>query len=125
MGKPLSVDLRSPLVASVTPAMSRRGAAEPFGVCRHRRALAASRQHDGHHCGQTAGRRHTFAPHRSIQRRDPAAVAVLKDIRRVELAALPAERAWCFFLDQHGLALPHRHGMTFKKNRARSRAGAT
>jgi hypothetical protein len=70
MGKPLSVDLRSPLVAAVTPGMSRRGAAEPFDVCRHRRALGASRPHDGHHCGQTAGRRHTFAPHRSIQRRE-------------------------------------------------------
>jgi hypothetical protein len=54
---------------------------------------------------------------------NPAAVAVLKDIRRVKLAALHAERAWCFFLDQHGLALPHRHDR--QKNRARSRAGAT
>ena len=32
MGKPLSLDLRSRLIAAVSEGMSRRGAAERFGV---------------------------------------------------------------------------------------------
>ena len=124
MGKPLSPDLRSRLVAAVAGGLSRRAAAERFGVS------AASAVRWVHACKTTGSiaakpqggdtRSHHVEGFGGVIL---AAVEAKKDISLVELAELlRTEHGACFaastvwrFLD--------RHAMTFKKNGARSRAG--
>ena len=71
MGKTLSIDLRARLVAAVSEGMSRRGAAERFGVSAASavRWVAAVRT-TGIVAAKPKGRRHTLASHRRVQRRD-------------------------------------------------------
>jgi len=125
MGKPLSTDLRSRLVSAVAGGMSRRAAAERFGVS----AASAVRWVQAVNTAGTVEakpqggdtRSHRIEAYSSVIL---AAVAVQKDISLVELAELlRAEHGASFGASTVWRCLD-RHGMTFKKNSARSRAGA-
>jgi transposase len=126
MGKPLSTDLRSRLVAAVAGGMSRRAAAERFGVS----AASAVRWAQAVNTTGTVAAKPQGGDTRShhieaFSRVILTAVAAQKDISLVELAEL--------LRTQHGVSFGastvwrclDRHGMTFKKNSARSRARAT
>ena len=126
MGKPLSVDLRSRLGAAVSEdGMSRRGAARRFGVS----AASAVRWVEAVNTTGTVEakpqggdtRSHRIEAFSSVIL---AAVAAQKDISLVELAEmLRADHGMSFAASTVWRCLD-RHGMTFKKNSACSRAGA-
>ena len=121
MGKPLSIDLRSRLVAAVSEGMSRRGAAERFGVS----AASAVRWVDAIKTTGTVEAKPQGGDTRShrIEAFSAvilAAVAAQKDISLVELAErLRIEHGASFGASTVWRCLD-RHGMTFKKNSARS-----
>ena len=123
MGRTLSEDLRLRVIAAVEAGLSRRAAAERFGVgiataIRWMRAFKAT----GSTRAQPKRRGSTLASHRGIPGRDPRCRRVKMDITLVELAEmlrrehdLPVALSTIWrFLD--------RHAMTLKKNRARQRA---
>lgn len=125
MGKPLSTDLRSRLVAAVAGGMSRRAAAGRFGVS----AASAVRWAQAVNTTGTVAAKPQGGDTRSHRIEAFSgviltAVAAQKDISLVELAEL--------LRTQHGVSFGastvwrclDRHGMTFKKNSARSRARA-
>jgi transposase len=124
MAKPLSEDLRTRVVRAVEDGMSRRAAAERFGISvasavrfvkewRQSGATKAKRQ------GGDQRSQRIEEHHEAIM----GAIEAKPDMTLVELSEmLKAERGVSFapssiwrFLD--------RHGVTFKKKRARSRAG--
>ena len=125
MGKPLSVDLRSRLVAAVAGGLSRRAAAERFGV-------SAATGVRWVYVSATTGRLKakpqggdTRSHH--IEVFGPvilAAIEAHKDISLVELAELLRSRHGASFAASTVWRFLDRHAMTFKKNGARSRAGA-
>ncbi len=124
MGKPLSIDLRSRLVAAVAGGLSRRAAAERFGVS----AASAVRWMQAVNMtgsiqakpqgGDTRSRR--IEAFRTVIL---GAVEAQKDIGLVELAELLRTEYGVSFAASTVWRFLDRHGMTFKKNRARSRAG--
>ena len=122
MAKTLSEDLRSRLIAAVESGMSRRGAAERFGV-----AIATSIRWvrawrmTGSVCALPRGGdlgSHRIEAFRGVVL---AAIDAQVDITLSELADL--------LRDQHGASfariwrLLDRHGVSIKKNGARRRAG--
>jgi transposase len=126
MGKPLSLDLRSRLVAAVSWGMSRRGAAERFGVSAASavRWLAAVNTTGSVEAKPQGGdtRSHRIEAFSAVIL---AAVEGQKDISLVELAELLRTEHGASFAASTVWRCLDRHGMTFKKNSARSRAGAT
>ncbi len=124
MGKPLSTDLRSRLVAAVAGGLSRRGAAERFGVS----AASAVRwvhanNTTGSVCAKPQGgdtRSHHVEAFRATIL---SAIEAQKDISLVELAQLLRTRHGVSFAASTVWRFLDRHAMTFKKNSARSRAG--
>ena len=125
MGKPLSLDLRSRLVAAVSGGMSRRSAAERFGVS----AASAVRWVAAVNATGSVAAKPQGGDTRS--RRIEAFSAVIlavvagrKDISLVELADLLRIEHGASFAASTVWRCLDRHGMTFKKNCARSRAGA-
>ena len=125
MGKPLSIDLRSRLIAAVAGGMSRRSAAERFGVS----AASAVRWVHAVNTMGTAQAKPQGGDTRSHRIEAfsgviLAAVAMQKDISLVELAELLRTEHGASFGASTVWRCLDRHGMTFKKNRARSRAGA-
>ena len=124
MGKPLSIDLRSRLVAAVAGGMSRRAAAERFGVA------AASAVRWVHACNTTGAicakpqggdtRSHHIEAYRDVIL---AAIEARKDITLVELAELLRTKHGASFAASTVWRFLDRHAMTVKKNRARQRAG--
>ncbi len=125
MGKPLSLDLRSRVVAAVSGGLSRRQAAERFGVS----AASAVRWVEAVNTTGTAEakpqggdtRSHRIEAFSSVIL---AAVAARKDISLVELAESLRTRHGVLFAASTVWSCLDRHGMTFKKNSARRRAGA-
>ena len=126
MGKPLSIDLRSRLVAAVAGGLSRRAAAECFGVS------AASAVRWVHACNTTG----TVSPkpqggdtrlHHIEAFGDVilTAIEARKDISLVELADLLRAKHGTSFAASTVWRFLDRHAMTFKKNGARRRAGPT
>ena len=124
MGKPLSGDLRSRLIVAVGEGMSRRAAAERFGVA----AASAVRWVRAF---KTTG---TFAAkpqggdtrsHRIEAFRDAILVAIeaQKDITLVELAEMLAREHGARFAPSTVWRFLDRHAITIKKNGARQRAG--
>ena len=125
MGKPLSDDLRSRLVAAVACGSSRRAAAARFGVS----AATAVRWV---HAATTTGsvkpkpqggdtRWHRIEVFAAVilaafEARKDTTLAELSDMLRVENGASFAKSSVWRCLD--------RHAITFKKNRARGRAGS-
>ncbi len=126
MGKPLLVDLRSRLVSAVTGGLSRRAAAERFGVSAASavRWVAAAKStgtiDPKPQDGDTRSR-HIEAFRDVIL----AAVEAQKDISLVELADLLRTSHGVSFAASTVWRFLDRHAMTFKKNRARQRAGTT
>ena len=125
MTKPLSIDLRHRVVSAVDGGMSRRAAAARFGVAVSRAIKSVDQWR---RTGDVRPRRQggDYRSHRIEAHAAEilARVARQPDITLLEIAA---------YLDEaHGLKvapssvwrLLDRHGMTFKKNRARQRAAA-
>jgi transposase len=124
MGKPLSTDLRSRLVAAVAGGLSRRAAAERFGVSA---ASAVRSVHanntTGSICAKPQGgdtRSHRVEAFRATIL---SAIEAQKDISLVELAELLRTKHGVSFAASTVWRFLDRHAMTFKKNSARSRAG--
>ncbi len=125
MGRPLSVDLRSRLVAAVSGGMSRRAAAERFGVS----AAGAVRWVQAVDTAGTVAAKPQGGDTRShrieaFSEVILAAVSAQKDISLVELAELLRTEHGVSFGASPVWRCLDRHGMTFEKNSARSRAGA-
>ena len=124
MGKPLSTDLRSRLVAAVSGGLSRRSAAERFGVSV---ASAVRWVHACHTTGSVCAkpqggdtRSHHIEAFSGVIL---TAVEAQKDISLVELADLLRTKHGVSFAASTVWRFLDRHAMTFKKNSARSRAG--
>lgn len=125
MGKPLSMDLRSRLIAAVASGMSRRAAANRFGVA------AASAVRWVHACNTTGSvgfkaqggdkRSHRIEAFRDVIL---AAIEAQKDITLVELADLLRMKHEVSFAASTVWRFLDRHAMTYKKNSSRQRAGA-
>jgi len=124
MGKPLSIDFRSRLIAAVACGLSRRSAAERFGVSA---ATAVRWVHAVNTTGTVQAkpqggdtRSHHIEAFSGVIL---AAVAAQKDISLVELADMLRTQHGASFGASTIWRCLDRHGMTFKKNGARSRAG--
>jgi transposase len=125
MAKSLSEDLRSRLIAAVDGGMSRRGAAERFGVSV---ASAIRWLREWHTIGATRAkpRGGDLRSHRIEAYRDVilAAVEAKVDITLVELSQLLRDRHGAVFAPSTIWRFLDRHAMTLKKNGTRQRAGA-
>jgi transposase len=123
MGKPLSTDLRSRLTAAVAGGLSRRAAAERFGVSpasavRWVQAVNATGSVEAKPQGGDMRSRRIEAFRDVIL----DVVQAQKDISLVELAELLRAEHGASFAASTVWRFLDRHGMTFKKNRACSRA---
>jgi transposase len=124
MAKPLSEDLRVRVVEAVDGGMSRRAAAERFGVS----ASSAVRyvqewRESGTTCAKPQGgdqRSHRIEAHRDFIL---SAIAAKPDLTLVEIAALLESEVGASFAPSSIWRFLERHAVSFKKNRARSRAG--
>jgi transposase len=125
MGKPLSTDLRSRLVTAVAGGLSRRAAAERFGVSaasavRWARAMDTTGTVEAKPQGGDT-RSHRIEAFGGVIL---GAIAAQKDISLVELAELLRAEHGASFAASTVWRFLDRHGMTFKKNSARRRAAA-
>ena len=126
MGKPLSNDLRSRLVTAVAGGLSRRAAAERFGVSvasavRWVQAVNTTGSVEAKPQGGDT-RSHHVEVFRDVIL---GAIEAQKDISLVELAELLRAGHGASFAASTVWRFLDRHAMTFKKNGARSRAGET
>jgi len=126
MGKPLSNDLRSRLVTAVAGGLSRRAAAERFGVSvasavRWVQAVNTTGSVEAKPQGGDT-RSHHVEVFRDVIL---GAIEAQKDISLVELAELLRADHGASFAASTVWRFLDRHAMTFKKNGARSRAGET
>lgn len=124
MGKPLSVDLRSRLVSAVAGGLSRRAAAERFGVS----AASAIRWVAASNTTGTIAPKPQGGDHRSHHIEAfadviLAAVEAQKDVSLIELADLLRTTCGASFAPSTVWRFLDRHAMTFKKNGTRQRAG--
>jgi len=124
MGTPLSDDLRERVVESIEKGMSRRAAAERFGVS----AASAVRWHlawrsTGAVCAKPQGgdqrSRHIEAFGEAILE----AIGAKVDMTLVEIVAMLRDKHQATFAPSSVWRFLDRHAMTLKKNSARSRAG--
>jgi len=124
MAKPLSEDLRLRVIRAVEGGMSRRAAAERFGVSpasavrfvsewRERGATKAKPQGGDQRSHRIEGYREVILG--AIKAKSDLTLTEIADMLKSELGASFAPSSIWRFLD--------RHAITFKKNRARSRAG--
>ena len=125
MGKPLSTDLRSRLVTAVAGGLSRRAAAERFGVSaaiavRWVRAVSTTGTVEAKPQGGDT-RSHRVEAFGFVIL---GAIDAQKDISLVELAELLRSEHGASFAASTVWRFLDRHGMTFKKNSARRRAAA-
>jgi transposase len=126
MAKPLSEDLRIRLIVAVEAGMSRRAAAERFGVAvasavRWVRAWRAT----GATCARPQGgdqRSHRIEAFKDVIL---ASIDAQVDVTLVELAELLHAEHGAAFAPSTIWRFLDRHGITFKKNRARQRATAS
>jgi transposase len=124
MGKTLSEDLRVRVIAAVNGGISRNAAAERFGIAV---ATAVRWLRAWHDTGATAAqpkggdlRSHRIEAYRDVIL---GAIAAQVDMTLVELSELLRREHGTSFAPSTIWRFLHRHGMTFKKNRARQRAG--
>ena len=124
MGQPLSQDLRTRVVAAVSGGLSRRAAAERFGVSA---ATAVRWVHAVNTTGSCRAK-----PQGGDTRSQKieafagvilAAVEAQKDVTLAELAAMLHRDHGASFVPGTIWRCLDRHRMTLKKNSARSRAG--
>jgi len=124
MAKPLSEDLRVRIVLAVDSGMSRRAAAERFGVS----ASSAVRfvkewVESGSVAAKPQGgdqRSQRIEAHREFILR---AIKAKPDLTLVEIAAMLKNQQGASFAPSSVWRFLDRHAVTFKKKRARSRAG--
>jgi transposase len=126
MAKPLSEDLRVRLIVAVEAGMSRRAAAERFGVA----VASAIRWVRAWRSTGATRARPQGGDQRSYRIEAYRAVILAKldaqvDVTLVELAELLRTEHGVSFAPSTIWRFLDRHGMTFKNNRARRRAGAT
>lgn len=126
MGKPLSNDLRSRLVTAVAGGLSRRAAAERFGVSaasavRWVQVVNTTGSVEAKPQGGDTRSHHVEAFRDVIL----GAIEAQKDISLVELAELLRADHGASFAASTVWRFLDRHAMTFKKNGARQRAGET
>lgn len=125
MTKPLSIDLRERLISAVDGGMSRRAAAERFGVAA---STAIKWVERWRRTGDVRPRPQggDYRSHR-MEAHAEEILALIEETPDITLAEIAAH------LDEtHGLKVAQstvwrlldRHGMTVKKNRARQRAAA-
>ena len=124
MTKPLSSDLRERLIEAVAAGMSRRAAADRFGIAASTAVKWVRRWRD---TGSKAPR-----PQGGDKRSDRieahakeilGLIAATHDITLFEIASHLQRRHGERFAQSVVWRLLDRHAMTFKKNRARQRAG--
>lgn len=126
MTRPLSMDIRSRLVSAVANGMSRRSAAKRFGVAAstaikwvdqwERTGGVEPRRQGGDHRSH-----HIEAYAEEIlglieEQRDITLLEIVEQLERGHGLTVAQSTVW---------RLLDRHGMTFKKNRARQRAAAS
>ena len=125
MAKSLSKDLRERVIAAVEGGMSRHAAAARFGVsvASAVRWVRGWRESGVSTAGPQGGDRRSGAIE-AFGEAILAAIEAGKDITLVEIAAMLREKHGVSFAPSTIWRFLDRHAMTFKKNRARSRAGA-
>lgn len=125
MAKSLSKDLRGRVITAVDGGLSRRAAAERFGVAA---ASAVRWVREWRETGVTSAKPQggDKRSHRVEAYRDIILMAVERqvDITLVELAGLLRREHGASFATSTIWRFLDRHRMTFKKNGARQRAGA-
>ncbi len=126
MTRPLSNDLRARLISAVDGGMSRRSAARRFGMAASTAIKWVDRwRRTGHVRPRPQGgdkRSHRIEAH---WQEILALVEELPDITLAEIAAHLDETHGLTVAQSTVWRLLDRHGMTFKKNRARGRATAS
>lgn len=124
MAKPLSEDLRIRVVRAVEGGMSRRAAADRFGISA---ASAVRFVREWRESGATTAKRQ--GGDRRSQRIEEfhdaimGAIETKPDMTLVEIAELLKSEFGVSFAPSSIWRFLDRHGVTFKKKRARSRAG--
>ena len=124
MTKPLSSDLRERLIEAVAAGMSRRAAADRFGIAASTAVKWVRRWRDT----GSNGPRPQGGDKRSERIETHAEeilglVAVTRDVTLAEIASHLERRHGERFAESTVWRLLDRHAMTFKKNGARQRAG--
>lgn len=124
MAKPLSEDLRIRVIRAVEGGMSRHAAAERFGISV---ASAVRFVKEWRESGATRAKR-VGGDQRSrhIEKHREAimnAIEAKPDMTLVEIAEMLASEQGASFAPSSIWRFLDRHGVTFKKKRARSRAG--
>jgi transposase len=126
MAETLSEDLRVRVIAAVDGGQSRRAAAQRFGVAASTavRWVRAWRETGATRAKPKGGdlRSHRIEAYCHVIF---AAVEARKDITLVELAEMLGREHGAQFAISTIWRFFERHGVTFKKNRARQRAGAS
>jgi transposase len=124
MAKPLSEDLRIRVIRAVEGGMSRRAAAERFGVSP---ASAVRFVRDWRESGATSAkpqggdqRSHRIEAHREVIL---GAIKAKPDLTLTEIADMLESKLGASFAPSSIWRFLDRHAITFKKNRARRRAG--
>jgi transposase len=124
MAKPLSEDLRIRIVDTVEGGLSRRAAAERFGVSASSavRYVKEWRESGSVEAKRQGGdqRSHRIEAHCDFIL---GAIEAKPDLTLVEIAALLESEAGASFAPSSVWRFLDRHAVSFKKNRARSRAG--
>jgi transposase len=125
MAKSLSEDLRSRVIAAVDAGLSRRAAAERFGVA----VASATRwvrewRESGATCAKPQGGDRRSCRIEAYREVILAAVEQQVDITLVELAEMLREKHGMAFAPSTIWRFLDRHARTLKKNGARQRAGA-
>ena len=126
MTQPLSIDLRERMISAVKDGMSRRGAAERFGVA----ASTAIKLVDQWRRTGDVSPRPQGGNKRSqrIEAHAEAILALVEEVPDITLGemAVHLDETYGRRVAQSSVwRLLDRHGMTFKKNRARQRTAAT
>jgi transposase len=124
MAKPLSEDLRIRVIRAVEGGMSRRAAAERFGVSP---ASAVRFVREWRESGATSAkpqggdqRSHRIEAHREVIL---GAIKAKPDLTLAEIAEMLESKLGASFAPSSVWRFLDRHAITFKKNRARRRAG--
>jgi transposase len=124
MAKPLSEDLRLRVVQAVEGGMSRRAAAERFGISPSSavRFVREWRESGSTRAKPQGGdqRSHRIEVHRELILR---AIEAKPDLTLEEIAEMLKSAVGASFAPSSVWRFLDRHAVTFKKNRARRRAG--
>jgi transposase len=125
MAQPLSQDLRRRLLAAVEAGATRRAVAERFGVVASSVTKLVKRvKHTGSLAPAKQGGDRRSARIEAHAAEIVALVEATPDITLAEIAAHLKEKHGETFVVSTIWRCLNRHGMTFKKNRTRQRAGA-